>query len=324
MIEELLPNLFRIKIPLPKNPLKYLNSYVIKDASRNMIIDTGLNRKECLEAMEAGLREIDVDLDKTDFFITHLHADHFGLVAELVTESGKIYFNRPDTEIIEAKGGWDTMLDYAGRHGFPREALETTLRSHPGYRFGSEWVPELSILRDDDTVAVGDYRFTCVETPGHTRGHTCLYEPAKKVLLSGDHILIDITPNIQCWTDDDNPLRKYLDSLDKVYDLEVDLVLPGHRRLFRDHRERIRELKEHHRRRADEVLSILDNGPRHAFQVASEMTWDITYPSWEEFPLTQKWFATGEALAHLRYVEDQGKVTRTADHGMILFSLNNN
>lgn len=322
MIEELLPNLFRIEIPLPKNPLKYLNSYVIKDVSRNMIIDTGLNRKECLEAMEAGLQEIDVDLDKTDFFITHLHADHFGLVAELVTEGGKIYFNRPDTEIIEAKGGWETMLDYGGRHGFPRDALETTLRSHPGYRFGSEWVPELSILSDNDTIAVGDYRFTCVETPGHTRGHTCLYEPAKKVLLSGDHILIDITPNIQCWTDDDNPLRKYLASLDKVYDLDVDLVLPGHRRLFKDHRERIRELKEHHKRRADEVLSILDSGPGHAFHVASEMTWDISYTSWEEFPLTQKWFATGEAIAHLRYLEDKGKVARTAENGMILFTLN--
>jgi len=46
------------------------------------VIDTGLNRKECLEAMETGLREIKVDLGKTDFFITHLHADHFGLVGK--------------------------------------------------------------------------------------------------------------------------------------------------------------------------------------------------------------------------------------------------
>jgi glyoxylase-like metal-dependent hydrolase (beta-lactamase superfamily II) len=322
MVEELLPNLFRIEIPLPKSPLKYLNSYVIKDSTRNMIIDTGLNRKECLEAMEAGLREIDVDLKNTDFFITHLHADHFGLVAELVTEGAKIYFNRPDTEIIEAKGSWETMLNYAGLNGFPREVLQTALKNHPGYKFGSEWIPELSILSDDDTIDIGDYTFQCVETPGHTRGHTCLYESARKVLLSGDHILIDITPNIQCWTDDDNPLAKYLTSLDKVYDLDVDLVLPGHRRLFKDHRKRINELKDHHRRRADEVLSILDSGPRHAFQVASKMTWDITYESWEAFPLMQKWFATGEAIAHLRYIEDLGHVSRTIESGITLFSLN--
>ncbi len=315
-----MPNLFRIEIPLPKSPLKYLNSYVIKASPRNMIIDTGLNQKECLEAMQAGLRKIDVDLEMTDFFITHLHADHFGLVGELVTEGGKIYFNRPDSELIEAKGGWETMLEYAGLSGFPREALETTLKNHPGYKFGSEWIPELSILDDDDTIAIGDYLFKCVETPGHTRGHTCLYEPAKKVLISGDHILIDITPNIQCWSDHENPLKNYLASLDKVYDLDVDLVLPGHRRLFKDHKERINELKEHHKRRADEVLSILESGPRHAFHVASEMTWDITYKSWEEFPLTQKWFATGEAIAHLRYVEDEGSISRTMEGGLTLFS----
>jgi len=89
MIEELLPDLFRIEIPLPNSPLKHLNSYVIRASERNLVIDTGLNRKECLDAMETGLREIKVDLGKTDFFITHLHADHFGLVGKLVTDTSK-------------------------------------------------------------------------------------------------------------------------------------------------------------------------------------------------------------------------------------------
>ena len=55
MCEEILPNLFRIKIPLPESPLKYLNSYVVRNSQKNLIIDTGLNRKECLEAMQNGL-----------------------------------------------------------------------------------------------------------------------------------------------------------------------------------------------------------------------------------------------------------------------------
>jgi glyoxylase-like metal-dependent hydrolase (beta-lactamase superfamily II) len=101
MIEEVLPNLFRIEIPLPGNPLKSLNSYVMRAADRNLIIDTGFNRKECFRAMQVGLRELDVDLGKTDFLITHLHADHFGLVTKLLTDTSKVYFNRPDAEIIE-------------------------------------------------------------------------------------------------------------------------------------------------------------------------------------------------------------------------------
>ena len=310
MIEEILPDLFRIKIPLPKNPLKYLNSYVIKGSERNMIIDTGLNRKECLEAMLDGLRELKVDLKKTDLFITHLHADHFGLVSKLVTNGSKTYFNRPDTEIIEAWGGWEPMIEYAGLMGFPRNELRNALESHPGYRFRSDWVPELSILGDDDTVEVGGYLFKCVETPGHTRGHTCLYEASEKIFVAGDHILNDITPNIQCWSDQENPLKDYLASLDKVHGLDVDLVLPGHRRLFRNYRERIGELKRHHSQRVEEVLKILKRGPKNGFQVASEMTWDISYDSWDQFPLAQKWFATGEAISHLRYLEEKGSVSR--------------
>ena len=80
MIEEIQPSLFRLEVPLPNSPLKFLNSYVVRSSARNLIIDTGLNRKECLDAMQGGLKQLDIDLAKTDFFITHLHADHFGLI----------------------------------------------------------------------------------------------------------------------------------------------------------------------------------------------------------------------------------------------------
>ena len=84
MIEEILANLYKIEIPLPESPLKALNSYVIKNSERNLIIDTGWNQEECMNAMQTGLKELGVDLRKTDFFITHLHADHLGLVSTLL------------------------------------------------------------------------------------------------------------------------------------------------------------------------------------------------------------------------------------------------
>ena len=120
MIEEVLPHLFRIEIPMPNNPLRYLNSYLIKAEPRNLIIDTGLNRKECLSAMQAALRELEVDLAKTDFFITHMHADHFALVTKLVTDTSTIYFNQPDAEVLKAPGGWKPLLSYAGITVFPK------------------------------------------------------------------------------------------------------------------------------------------------------------------------------------------------------------
>ena len=321
MYEEVYPNLFRIQIPLPESPLKYLNSYVIKDPARSLIIDTGLNRQECLDAMQSGLDKLGIDLAKSDIFITHLHADHFGLVSKLVTDSTNIYFSRPDKELVESWEGFGDMVAYAGRNGFPEDELKAAIEKHPGSRYGTDWMPELKVLDDGDLIDAGSYHFKCVATPGHTMGHTCLYEPNRKILVAGDHILTDITPNIQCWSDNENRLKHYLASLDKVYDLEVDLVLPGHRRLIDNHRARIEELKEHHQQRLDEVLSILARGPMSAFQVAAHMTWDIACDSWDQFPVTQKWFATGEAISHLRYQEDAGLIKRKIVGQNIVFAL---
>jgi glyoxylase-like metal-dependent hydrolase (beta-lactamase superfamily II) len=269
MCQEILPNLFRLKIPLPESPLKYLNSYVIRDANRSMIIDTGLNRQECLDAMMAGLHKVGIDLEKSDIFITHLHADHFGLVAKLATDTSNIYFSRPEKELLESWEGFEAMIAYAGKNGFPENELRSALDKHPGAKYGSDWIPEMKVLDDGDAINVGDYHFKCIATPGHTMGHLCLYELSKKILVAGDHILIDITPNIQCWSDTQNPLKHYLASLDKVAGLQVDLVLPGHRRLIRNHGARIAELKQHHAHRLNEVLTILEGAPLNAFQVAS-------------------------------------------------------
>ncbi|MFC2165089.1 MBL fold metallo-hydrolase [Acidobacteriota bacterium] len=320
MCEELMPDLFRIKIPLPESPLKYLNSYIIKGTDRNLIIDTGLNRKECLETMQNGLRKLEVDLEKCDIFITHLHADHFGLVSKLASESTQILFSRPDAELMESWEGFGSMIAYASENGFPEDELRSLLDQHPGAKYGSDWIPELKVLDDGDVINVGHYRFQCVATPGHTMGHTCLYEADKKFLVAGDHILIDITPNIQCWSDGENPLKFYLESLDKISKFEVDLVLPGHRRLIEDHRARIEELKAHHRLRLEEVLTILEMNSLDAFQVASRMSWDIKAETWDKFPLAQKWFATGEALSHLIYLKEEGKVTQRAENNITVFT----
>jgi len=323
MIEKIFEDIFRIEIPLPGNPLKSINSYVIKHSDRNLIIDTGMNRKACKEAMAAGLSELNVDLEKTDFFITHMHADHFALVSILATENSIIYFNQADAEIIMNAGRWDKMVSFAGSNGFPEDELMAALSNHPANKYGSKFDRELKILKEGDTISVGDYLLKCIETPGHTKGHMCLYEGDKKILFSGDHILGDITPNIQLWTDDYNPLQNYLLSLDKVDELDVEVVLPGHRRIFRTFRERINELKHHHHKRAEEIISILKKESRNAYGVASQMTWDIDCESWEQFPVSQKWFATGETIAHLKYIKEKGEINSEKVKNEVIYSVNN-
>jgi len=320
-MEEILPSLYKIEVPLPGSPLKATNSYVVKGTERSLIIDTGWNREDCMVALVSGLKECGVDLGKSDLFITHMHADHSGLVSAIAVEGARMYFGRADAEIIRyiTPEHWDEMIDFAGRCGFPREELERAVENHPGRRYSPGNSLNLHILKNGDTVSVGDYLFECIETPGHTPGHICLYEPDKKVFICGDHILFDITPNITLSPEERNPLKEYLISLDKVYDLDVRLTLPGHRSTFRNHKERIQELKQHHRARLDEVISILAQGKQNAFQITSQMTWDIGYKSWDLFPPAQKLFAFGEALAHLKYLEEEGAVDRAIEGNGILF-----
>jgi hypothetical protein len=82
---------------------------------------------------------------------------------------------------------------------------------------------------------------------------------------------------------------------------------------------RIDELKVHHRERTAEVLDSLGSIFLNAHDVATGMTWAIDCETWEDFSIAQKWFATGEAVAHLRYMEGEGKISRNTQQKIITF-----
>jgi glyoxylase-like metal-dependent hydrolase (beta-lactamase superfamily II) len=326
MIEEIVPNLYRTEIPLPKSPLKWLNSYVIRSEGRFLIIDTGFNQDECQTEMIANLRKLGVDLNKTDLFVTHFHIDHIGLAGSLATDSSRVYLNEREARLTNGlrddwAGHWQTLLDVYVANGFPANDARRSLQSHPARKYGLKKEVSFSAVKDGDIIEVGDFHFRCISTPGHSPGHMCLYEPRRKILVAGDHILSDITPNIAYWLEMDDPLNEYLTNLEKIQTLEVKIALPGHRRLIHNIIERIRELQEHHRDRLNEVLTALRDGPKTAVQIAPSITWDIAFKSYEEFPPAQKWFAFGETLAHLRFLENKGKVSHRSENDRIYYSL---
>ncbi|MBW2119576.1 MAG: MBL fold metallo-hydrolase [Deltaproteobacteria bacterium] len=312
MIEQVETNLYRLELPLPENPLRSINCYLIKSPERFLLIDTGMNRKECLEEIHGDLRRLGVDLNNTDFFITHLHADHIGLVSKLATGNSRIYFNKIEAEHVKRQGFWKLAHPASLANGFPEKEINRFLEEHPSRCYGPRADIVFLLCANGDDIKIGDYSLSCIETPGHSPGHMCLYDANKKILFSGDHLLGDITPNISALgiLNDEDPLRDYFGSLDKIYALDVDMVLPGHGGLFNDHRQRIKEIKRHHQMRLDEVVSMLkDRRSLTPYETASRMTWDIN-GKWTDFPVAQKWFATGEALAHLIFLRKRGIVNK--------------
>jgi glyoxylase-like metal-dependent hydrolase (beta-lactamase superfamily II) len=324
MIEEIASDFYRIEIPLPDTLLKSVNSYVIKDREQNLIIDTGMYNDECFNAMQAALKKLDVDVKKTDFFITHAHGDHIGLVTRLIHAGSIVYINELDAQVIsKIKTGVilseiRTLLQMSG---FPEKDPEKILPPRVKDEFSPRETLPFRFVEDRDILERGAYRFTCVKTPGHSKGHTCLYESDKKFLIAGDHLLKDITPGIQGRINEENPLKDYLSSLDKVYALDIDMVLPGHRSLFGNCRARIEEIKEHHHQRNNEVLAILQKGSKNIYEVASQMTWNVDCDSWDSFPVVQSFFAMGEAFAHLRYLEETGAILRKTEGHIALYQL---
>ncbi len=323
MVEEILSNIYRIEVPLPGNPLKVLNSYLVRGGQRNLLIDTGFNREECREALLKGLGTLGADLEKTDIFITHMHADHSGLVSTVAGEKSVVYCSEIDAQRIkwsQSTAYWAENRAHVASYGFPLHEYSKDMLRLPGQKYSPDKVPAFTTVKENDLIEVGAYRFICVETPGHTPGHLCLYEPECRIFISGDHILEDITPNITMFYKGlADPLGEYLKSLDKVDKMDVGLVLPGHRGIMRDVHRRIEELKKHYENRLGEVLDVLNEGMMSAYQVAGRITWDLNYSSWEEFPLEQKWFATGETMSHLEHLRHLDKVRKLWNNNKVFY-----
>lgn len=321
MYTQIEENIYSIYVPLPENPLRNLNSYLIKgEGGRSLLIDTGFRRDECREALLAGLAELDVGLEETDIFLTHLHSDHSGLAAELAAPGAKIYISREDGARLEQfrQASNSHRIDEYARLGFSEQEI-ASLKDSPMRKYNSVKKADSTYVREGDTLDYGGRKLEVILTPGHTPGHACLYDRENKVMFLGDHVLFDITPNITSWPGFEDPLGKYVHSLMDISIFDVRLPLPAHRGINGSMSERIGAIIEHHGARIREMLDILTREPGlTAYELSGRMTWRVRgkSPSWADFPLQQKWFAVGETAAHLEYLTVRGRAYRKAEGGV--------
>lgn len=322
MIEELLPGVFRMAVPLPNSPLKATNSYVVMDPVRPLVIDTAFNRPECEEAFVGLLRELGLDPRGVDYFVTHLHADHMGLAASLAGDDATVFFNEQDMPLARPDDSyWDWMGTVYESHGLPLSDSKMAMDRHPGRIYGPSSEYSYTVVHDSDLLTRGGYSLRCFQTIGHTPGHMCLLVEGEDVLFCGDHILGDITPNITMWIGMQDSLGHYLRSLEATAALSLKRALTGHRSMVEDVQLRIDELKLHHATRCDEVIAALESGEMDAAAVTPLISWDLRYEKWDDVHPVQKLFATGETIAHLQYLEAQQLVKSRETGGRILYSL---
>lgn len=313
MVEEVAKHIYRIGVTLPNNPLKELNSYFIRGTDRDVLIDTGFRCEACYAALAAGLQELHSEPERRDVLLTHIHSDHSGMADLFVGLHRHICMSEVDLALKNRPGSRsdENRLQQFIAEGFPRERAAYVYSANPARRMALPQITEhFRPLRDGDEINVGDYILRAIAVPGHTPGNMMFWVEKQGIMFTGDHVLFDISPNITAWMELEDALGAYLESLERSKAYPVKLALPGHRKTGDYHR-RIEALEAHHRDRLEETMDIVKAQPgQTAYEITSAMTWNIRARSWEEFPDVQKWFAVGEALAHLDYLRMRGRICK--------------
>lgn len=327
-MENIYQDIYLKELPLPNNPLKYLNLYIVhgRGKTKSMIVDTGFNREDTKAEILSVMQELKLDFTDTFLYLTHLHSDHVGLAGFFHDKGMDVYISKIDGDLVNASleeedPVWQRTKKRAIQQGLAEDQLD--LSDHPGFKFRPNYRLDFKEAIPGEELQVGEYTFEIMDFKGHTPGITGLYEKKHKLLFCGDHILGKITPNITYWGENfPDSLGEYLKSLDRCYDLDVDHLFSSHRHLVDDHRERIRELRNHHKERINEARETLrKTGEATVRDVTKAMHWDIRAKSWDDFPKSQKWFAAGEAHAHLEYLRHAGEARVEERDGILYYSL---
>ena len=323
MIEQVLPHIYHIHVPLPRNPLRELNSYLIKGDGRNLLIDTGFRQVACQKALLAALQELGVRREDTDVLLTHRHSDHAGLADVFSGDDRTIYVGEIERESFQQplrnqlrKAHDDRLL----AEGLPTDVFTSQEYRNPAhYTAIPDSVYKYTDLADGDVLEIAGYRLKAILTPGHTPGHMCFWMEEQGAMFLGDHVLFDITPNITAWTELPDALGTYLESLKAIRSYDVEISLPGHRATG-NFKQRVDELLLHHEQRLDETRRIVREHPGlTAHDIAGKMTWHIRCSSWEDFPPGQKWFAVGECLSHLDRLKILGEIRSEVRDGLVYY-----
>lgn len=169
-------------------------------------------------------------------------------------------------------------------------------------------------LTDGEKVQIGKYMYDVIHTPGHSDGLVVFYNKERNMLLSTDHILPKITPNISYWFHGNpDPLKSYLHSLRKIKELDADLVVPSHGSPFYGANERIDEILKHHEERLDTLLEGISGGST-IYEASGKLFK-------KELNVHETRFAVGETFAHLEYLRNKGDCHREMRDGVYWYDV---
>jgi glyoxylase-like metal-dependent hydrolase (beta-lactamase superfamily II) len=306
-----------------------VNCYLIEDEPLTLV-DTGPNSGSSLDELETGLAALGHRIEDLELIVlTHQHMDHLGLVQILARRSGARVaawhelsgYLRHFWAAAGADDAFAMML--MRRHGVPENLATALSVGAAAYRgFGSSGEVDLP-LHDGSGLQLAGRSLTALHRPGHSPSDMILHDPARGIVIAGDHLLSRVSSNPLMSRPLDAPggglverphaLENYNASLRATRALDAGLVLGGHGPPVTDHVALIDERLRMTDRRARKIAGLLESGPQNAYELATSM--------WANVAVTQAFLTLSEVLGHLDLLVADGEVIEDDDGEFVRFRL---
>jgi glyoxylase-like metal-dependent hydrolase (beta-lactamase superfamily II) len=307
-----------VPIPIPI-PLKYVNCYLCRGTSGWTLVDAGFHDALAADAWPRAFADIGLRPQEIDrIVVTHYHPDHLGGAGWLQELTGAPAFMH-DRELRQVELFWgggmaaqaEALRAFFAGYGMPEETAAAIARHHHHQFANVEPLPKLTPVAAGEHLRIGAAEYEVIWAPGHSDGLAIFWDPNAGNLLANDMILDKITPNVSLWPDcRPNPLEDYLASLTLVEAMGAKLALTGHRNLITDVSGRAAAIRQHHAERLARMEAFCAARPGGA------TAWEVTEEVFQPATLTihQVRFAMSETLAHLVYMEQEGRLRRSGDN----------
>ncbi|MFX0027104.1 MAG: MBL fold metallo-hydrolase, partial [Candidatus Hermodarchaeota archaeon] len=212
----------------------YSHSLLIED----FIIDTGISSRL--------LRKLKRKFQINNALLSHWHEDHTSGNRIIPNANFLIHFN--DKYLIE---NVDKFSEYYGILNTP--AAETFTWLEESLKLMNTKIEKT--FKDNQVIKIGDHlHLKVIHTPGHTAGHCSFYELNSKIAFLAD---IDLT-NFVFYAGIDSDLLDFEKSIEKLEQLNIDIVATGHRGIIEGKNKIKEELKKYKSiiyKRDDRLLS---------------------------------------------------------------------
>lgn len=313
-----------VSLPTPFG-VGQVNAFIVA-ADPLTLIDAGVNTLAAENALKLGFAAKGLFLESLEqILVTHSHPDHYGLVPFICNRTGNVKAHMGEVEIerIADTGPvweWSRRLQEAG---FPELLLKEISRLEKRVNRVHK-VAQLKCrpIRPGQLFDFRGFSLEAIALPGHTDGHMGFLERRQGVLFAGDTLLPQASPNplIEPILEPEgdspsrrrNSLRQYLETLDLLQSLDLNVVYPGHGPVIYNPSETISYMRRHHARRLDQVNDCLIAGGVTAFDVSA-----VLYPDATSYC---RFLAVSDAVAHLDVLVQQGRAaSEIRDDGVEYF-----